>query len=68
MTERQNMKKRIKRISLVLTLALFIGCTPRLKVPNIPKIPDITNSITLPKIAIPAKYLENIKLNIKVVL
>ncbi len=62
------MKKRIKKISLMLTLVLFIGFTPRLKVPNIPKIPDITNSVTLPKVTIPEKYLENIRLNIKVVL
>lgn len=59
------MRKKI--ISLTLAFVLFLGCTPKLNVPNIPKVPNITNSITLPKVKLPDNLFEGIKLTIKVV-
>lgn len=60
------MKKRI--ISTMLAFTLCFAMVGYFKFPKLPTIPNITNSITLPKVTIPAKYLENIKLNVKVVL
>lgn len=57
------MKKRI--ISLAMA---FMLVTPMFTIPKMPKIPNITNSITLPKVNIPTKYFEGIKLPVKVVL
>ena len=54
--------KQLKKYSFMLVLVLSFFCyTPKLKVPNIPKIPNITNSISLPKLNIDLSNL-NIKL------
>lgn len=60
------MKKRI--ISMMLAFTLCFGMVGYFKIPKLPVIPNITNSVTLPKVTIPEKYLENIRLNVKVVL
>lgn len=60
------MKNRI--ISMMMTFTLCFGMVGYFKIPKFPAIPNITKSITLPKIEIPEKYLENIRLNVKVVL
>ena len=44
------MKNRI--ISLLLVCVMLLGCTPRFKMPSLPKIPNISNSVTIPKINI----------------
>lgn len=60
------MKKRI--ISTMIAFTLCFGMVGYFKIPKLPAIPNITKSVTLPEINIPEKYLENIRLNIKVVL
>ena len=45
--------KQFKKYSIVLLLALSFFCyTPKLKIPNLPKVPNITNSVSLPKLNI----------------
>lgn len=53
------MKKRI--ISTMVTLTLCFATVWYFKIPKLPTVPNITNSITLPTINIPSKYFENIK-------
>lgn len=61
------MKKRIMNMMMAFTMCFMLG-VGYFKIPKLPTIPNITNSITLPKVSVPEKYLENIRLNIKVVM
>jgi hypothetical protein len=51
------MKKRI-----ISTMMAFTLCFGIFGIPKLPVIPNITNSVTLPKVNIPTKYFENIEI------
>jgi hypothetical protein len=56
------MKKRIVSMSMAFTLSFaMVGY---FKIPKLPAVPNITNSITLPSVTIPSSFLEGIKLQV----